>query len=71
MNSQTQPQLWLCRLAAFLDPQTCTLLQKLPFHRGNLNSDMPGDCKDVYLHWGDVLVVHNVKISWLSYTEQL
>ena len=49
----------------------CTLIQKRPFQSGNLNSEMPGISKNMFLHWGDVSVVRNVEISWFSITWQL
>ena len=34
---------------------TSILIQKLHPCIGNLNSEMAGDSKNVFLHWGDVL----------------
>ncbi len=41
-------------LIALLNPKTFTFLQKCPSYSGNLNSEMPGDIKNAFLHWGDV-----------------
>ena len=31
------------------------LIQKRPCYSGNLNSETPGDSKNAYLHWEDVV----------------
>jgi hypothetical protein len=41
-------------LIALLNPKTFIFLQKCPSYSGNLNSEMPGDIKNAFLHWGDV-----------------
>ncbi len=39
---------------ALFNPETCTSIQKHPFHSANLNSEMPADSQNAFLHWGDV-----------------
>ncbi len=42
-------------LQALFSPKTSILIQKRPLYSGNLNSKAPGDSKNAFLHWGDVL----------------
>ena len=30
------------------------VIQRRPFYGGNVNSEMPGNSKNVFLHWDDV-----------------
>ena len=41
-------------LEAVFNPQQCILNQKRHPYTGNLNSEMLGDSKNAFLHWGDV-----------------
>jgi len=40
---------------ALFNPETLILIQKRHPYAGNLNSETPGDSKNAFLHWGDVL----------------
>jgi len=42
-------------MIALSNPKTSVLSQKRPSYSGNLNSKMPGDSRNKFLHWGDVL----------------
>ncbi len=42
---------------ALFNSRTSILIQKRPFKSGNLNSETPGDSRNVFLHWGNVLGV--------------
>ena len=48
-------------LELFSTPNVC-----FKFYTGNLNSETPGDRKNVFLHCGDVLGVVDV-LSWVMY----
>ncbi len=42
---------------ALFNPETSILIQKRHPYTGNLNSETPGDSKNAFLHWGDVLAL--------------
>jgi len=46
------------------------LIQKRHPYTGNLNSETPGDSKNAFLHWGDVLDVHNSAQGCLSHYQK-
>ncbi len=48
---------------ALFNPETSILIQKRHPYTGNLNSEMLGDSKNVFQHWGDVLAVDQVKLA--------
>ena len=37
------------------NPETSSLIQKRHPYTRNLNSETPGDSKNAFLHWGDIL----------------
>ncbi len=43
-----------------LNPKTSILMQKCHSYTGNLNSETPGDSKNAFLHFGDVLVIQDL-----------
>jgi len=47
-----------CKLLAI--PKRLFAIQKRPFYTGNLNSETPGNSKNAFLHWGDVLGESNI-----------
>ncbi len=48
---------------ALFNPETSIQIQKRPFYSGNQNSETPGDSKNAFLHWGDVLVLFMLRHS--------
>ncbi len=40
---------------ALFNLKTSMLIQKCHPYTGNLNSETPGDSKNAFLHWGNVL----------------
>ncbi len=40
--------------------------QKHPFYSRNLNTEMPGDSKSIFLHWGDVLAYLDESVTHLA-----
>jgi len=44
-----------CLRKALSNPKTPIYIQKCPFYNENLNLGMPGDSKNAFLHWSDVL----------------
>jgi len=60
-------------LSALFNPKASVSIQKRYPYTGNLNSESPGDSKNAFLHWGDVLAdVHkpkheqHVSSSWFA-----
>ena len=45
---------------ALFNPKTHILIQIRHPYTGNLNSEMPGDSKNAFLHWGDVSALKNM-----------
>ena len=41
--------------SALYNPKSSILIQKRHPYTENLNSETPGDSKNAFLHWGDVL----------------
>ena len=63
-SQYSQQEMLSCidRVALF-NPETSILIQKRHPYTGNLNSEMLGDSKNVFQHWGDVLAVDQVKLA--------
>ena len=40
---------------ALSDPKMSIVIQKRHLYTGNVNSETPGDSRNAFLHWGDVL----------------
>ncbi len=40
---------------ALSDPEMSIVIQKRHLYTGNVNSETPGDSRNAFLHWGDVL----------------
>jgi len=57
----------LYNLTALFSPKTCMVLQTRPSYSGNLNSEVPEDSKNAFLHREYVLDNHNVLVVALSF----
>lgn len=55
LDHQSCPGLPAIARSALFNPNTSILIKKRHSYTGNLNSETPGDSKNAFLHWGDVL----------------
>ena len=53
--SESNPVHYLQKHAALFTPETAISCQKRHPYPGSLNSGTPGDSKNAFFHWGDVL----------------
>ncbi len=63
IHSQTQPQVWLCTVAAFFSLKRPHCIQKRPFHSGNLNSETPGETVKTCLYTGEMFQLYAMSRS--------
>lgn len=58
------PESWPCRRrpvktgSGAFNPKTSSVTKRRPFYSGNLSSDTPGDSRQAFLHWGDVISIN-------------
>ncbi len=56
-NSNAQCPQCVDAQPAFFSPETSIFIPKRHPYTGNIKSEMPGDSKNAFLHWGHVLAI--------------